>query len=394
MNTTITHECNICCYKYNINYICSQCSMEYCNSCMNLNNCKCVRCGGKATQIVNYICTSCKINECKSCLNLDTCCCTHNNEETQPNKDNNPSYIIIDDSQFEYINPTLPKKEQSDNVDNIMYESKSILNNVKKGELIRCPNLGNTCYINSVLQFFLHDKKMMSELLEVFPDCNTIVELINAIRLHYTNVNKLNIYEQCDSNLLLSCILDKINTLFPTKFNPMYGNLLHTCIKCKQCKYVVHQRQFENILYLIPSEESKTIENMLNDSFHNQDVEYKCSKCNTIDSRKTVKLESIPKKIFISIQQIGENVSFEIEQELNFFTFMYKLTSCIEHIGNTETSGHYINYSYSNIDSKWYIHDDDRITECTDLSTFLNQNKRMYRQVYILQYEMITINEQ
>ena len=76
-------------------------------------------------------------------------------------------------------------------------------------------NMGNSCYLNAVLQIFLHSPSLFGLLKqEFFPDDElTVVNLydnIGAIRMCYTQEMKINLWEQCDSRLLFCWILDRI----------------------------------------------------------------------------------------------------------------------------------------------------------------------------------------
>lgn len=255
---------------------------------------------------------------------------------------------------------------------------------------ISCPNLGNSCYINSVLQIFFHSKRLYSELREIIELENggNVVELISKIRNMYTTEKKLSLSEQCDSYLFLSYLLDKINELFPSKFNPCYSILLHSKIKCGGCKNIVHQRQCENILYLRPSPLMNDIDDMIDLEFKVKKLEYKCKKCDhTVSSKKTI-IENLPEYLFITLQEFGEeNIDFKIEKILIVEGLEYELSGMIEHIGVSNNGGHYVSYiKHSN--KIWYLYNDDRITECNDIKNIRNQNNREYSQVLLVWYKI------
>jgi uncharacterized UBP type Zn finger protein len=266
----------------------------------------------------------------------------------------------------------------------------SLDDKVENNIQISCPNLGNSCYINSVLQLFFHSKRLYSELREIIELENggNIVELISKVRNMYTSEKKLSIGEQCDSYLFFSFLLDKINELFPSKFNPCYSILLHSKIKCTGCKNIVHQRQCENILYLRPSPLINDIDDMINLEFKVKNLDYKCKKCDSFISSKKTIIENLPEYLFITLQEFGEeNIDFKIEKNLVIEGLEYELTGMIEHIGVSNNGGHYVSYiKHSN--KIWYLYNDDRITEFDDIKTIRKQDKRQYCQVLLVWYKI------
>ncbi len=268
--------------------------------------------------------------------------------------------------------------------------SLSLDDKVEDNIQIACPNLGNSCYINSVLQLFFHSKRLYNELREIIELENggNIVELISKVRNMYTTEKKLSVSEQCDSYLFLSYLLDKINELFPSKFNPCYSLLLHSKIKCGGCKNIIHQRQCENILYLRPSSSINDIDDMINLEFNVKNLEYKCKKCDhSISTKKTI-IENLPEYLFITLQEFGEeNIDFKIDKILVVEGLEYELSGMIEHIGVSNNGGHYVSYiKHSN--KMWYLYNDDRITECEDIKKIRKQNKREYCQVLLVWYKI------
>jgi ubiquitin C-terminal hydrolase len=295
------------------------------------------------------------------------------------------------------------KKEDiidEDVIDEDVIEKRIIKNNeldlfVRNGLQISCPNLGNTCYINSVLQIFFHCDRLYSELREIIDitDDNTFINFLNKIRNMYVTEQKINMYEQCDSYLLLSFLLDKINTLFPSKFNPYYSVLLHAKIKCKKCEHVVHQRQCENVLYLRPTEETNCIKDMKTNEFYSEELEYKCTKCQHNLSSKKVIIDNLPEYLFITLQHFGEsNINFNIEKRIWFNGIEYELAGMIEHLGCTPNSGHYVSYIQER--NKWFLYDDSRISECYNIDEICHQNCRQYKQVLVIWYRIYRISDE
>lgn len=336
-------ECNICCIASDNTITCDLCNTNYCKGCIFYNNNKCNKC-----------------NNCPNDIEYET---FNSNEDTSIEIDTN-----IDTNTNTLILSPLSSK-------------------VKEKLKIGCPNMGNSCYINSTLQVFLHCNIMYSELNEILSHDDTIVSLISNIRKFYTVSNNINEYEQCDSYLLLSFILDKINVLFPSKFNPQYTLLLHTRITCKNCKHVVNQRQCENILYLRPDISTTSITECIKQEFTNESLEYKCPKCNHKESSKKTTIDNVSEYIFISLQQFNSASNLTIDSSIWQGGLEYQCCGLIEHIGLTEHNGHYVSYILEN-DIDWFLYDDDKITECLNINDTFNQGNRTYKQVTIVWYKL------
>jgi hypothetical protein len=84
-------------------------------------------------------------------------------------------------------------------------------------EKIKLPNLGNSCYINSVMQIMLHCDYFWQAILSTFDR----VSLLRRLREQYCKFAQIHIYEQCDAVLFLNWLLDKMES-----HNVQW---LHTC---------------------------------------------------------------------------------------------------------------------------------------------------------------------
>ena len=398
-------KCEVCCYLFSSNntFPCDNCDIYYCDRCISTYDYNCIYCDSSVKEdsksesniISNVNLNNNNIDEDFDYYNLNS------NEEQiiQPN-----TTYLTDITEFRNLNTNVIVNNES--INESVNEVNSVLNQftlsekVLTGVNIPLPNLGNTCYINSVLQIFLHSKRLFNELYEILTIGNSnelnVVELISKIRIMYTEEKKYNIYEQHDSYLLLSYLLDKINNLFPSKFNPYYSILLHTKLKCKnkQCKHITHQRQFENILYLTPNGDTKTIEDCMDKDFITSKVEYTCPKCkHNIASKKTI-IDNMPEYIFMTLQHFGDNnTDFTIEKSTIQSGIEYELCGMIEHLGPSESSGHYVSYILDQSNKKWYIFDDDRVYRYTSIDEKCNQNNRLYSQILVIWYRIFRIDD-
>jgi ubiquitin C-terminal hydrolase len=388
------NSCDYCLTDTTSTIKCNNCNLQFCKNCLVESNFNCLKCNP-----IDFKENKNKNNE-KTKIEFDI------DDEEDNNSENDNSEIenvktkftieeLEDLLEYDVLKPNeeseIKLKSEVESELKIDVETKlSISEKIKEKIPIRCPNLGNTCYINSVLQQFFQCSRLYAELREVVEIKNEsdVVELIMKVREMYVKEKKINIFEQCDSYLFLSFLLDKINEVFPSKFNPYFCILLHSKLKCVSCKNIVHSRQCENILYLRPTEESKSIKEMMKIEHTEKNLNYKCNKCGHEISNKKTKIDNLPEYLFITLQQFGEeNISFEIESELDINGIDYELCGMIEHLGVSTSSGHYISYIL-NSDKEWILYDDSRYNKCNSIDKVILQNNRIYSQVLVVIYKI------
>jgi uncharacterized UBP type Zn finger protein len=285
-------------------------------------------------------------------------------------------------------------------------------------------NMGNSCYLNAVLQIFLHSSSLFEMLKqEFFPnDDLTVINLydhIGAIRMCYTQEMKINLWEQCDSRLLFCWILDRIkerqqnnNTGQSEARHPPFGGLEHFSAQveqqvqlfriCDSCQKKESTLQIEFCTPIYPSKESNVKESvpiyqLVNAQSARQTIERKCPHCSHGQSTLRRRTLRDPTNLFYSLESQHFRVSLDECLETPLKNTFY-LKGFIVHIGHTKDYGHYVVYicdedllgSNTTYD-EWTLYDDDLVVNHVDISSF---REGTYSQEYSIKMVWYTFIEE
>jgi ubiquitin C-terminal hydrolase len=248
-------------------------------------------------------------------------------------------------------------------------------------------NMGNSCYLNAVLQIFLHSPNLFGMLKqEFFPDDDlTLLNLydnLGFIRLCYTQDMKINLWEQCDSRLLFCWILDRIkerqqdNKTGLEHFSAQVEQQVQLFRICDSCQKKESTLQIEFCTPIYPSRESNLNESipiyqLVNAQSARQTVERKCPHCGHGQSTQRRRTLRDPDHLFYSIESQHLRVCLDecVETPLKN---TYHLNGFIVHIGHTKDYGHYVVYicNEDTTQEEWTLYDDDLVIKHVDISTF------------------------
>ena len=235
-------------------------------------------------------------------------------------------------------------------------------------KMLTLPNLGNSCYINSVMQIFLNSTTLFNTLKCTFD--NFSLEMIRDL---YCKTNNISTFEQCDALLFLSFILDKIEVRLKDKSidcSNLWRQKWCSRYKCKNCKKCVDVTQIENFWFIYPVDNST--ENLLemDQCILNNvrtTVTKNCENCSpkqSVDFSRTQQLSNAPTNLFINLQYFQAakiNIYTSLSLSIgNNYEADYDLKGVIVHSG-TETFGHY--KVYICIDDEWWLFNDTIVTK-------------------------------
>jgi len=224
-------------------------------------------------------------------------------------------------------------------------------------------NTINSCYINSIIQIFLHNKLLYKRLLdwlftnnEESPISKNIYDILTFLKLKFTKDRDYHKNFQCDSEEFLTWLLDKIDAdkLFYVKFE-------HKII-CNGCNYIkkydskdlsLQIKVDDDIANLYKNEVINIVRLLVKQNFQDQLIDYKCDKCNHNKAIKIDKPISATRNLIFNINAPKTKIRFY--DYLDLFhdeDYEFELYGMIIHKGETNSFGHYLFYYFYNIDDE------------------------------------------
>ena len=261
------------------------------------------------------------------------------------------------------------------------------------------PNIGNTCWLNSLLQLLLSSSNFLYFFkIKKYNEKSNIIKLFNNLpnsifALFSILKNKFNNYAQQDSHEGLLILLEEIHketkTLYKTK---EYSIIEKQILLYSKNTISPIQSIFQGICKWYDSDN-----NVRYEPFKTLFCEYDINLQKDFINLETLLFKSInakkiiyfPLVLLFSIDRIENrnDLKYILCKEINIHstkgTYKYKLKGVIMHFGSMN-SGHYTALrSYNNDINKWVICDDNNITVIDKLPYYIENVPR------IMLYEII-----
>jgi len=291
-------------------------------------------------------------------------------------------------------------------------------------------NLGSTCYLNSLLQCIIYDKKLLSAVNETETTENSFINefraLINLIHLGKSN-NELNLlnfikeftkdkpffeaFRQNDSHEFYIHLIDslcsnnnknnkKLSNVnspellwddFLSVNNEQLAKIFHgqtlTSIRCSNCDNTKEIYEIFNCIILdLPQDDEKSSICRLFINYLNKEIQddpanlYYCEHCksNTISEKKP-SIYRLPKKLILILKKYSSkgqhkiklNKKLKIREPYSGNILKYSLTGVVFHHG-TFNYGHY--NCITNVNDIWYFIDDSFIEHVENPHEIINKD--------------------
>jgi ubiquitin C-terminal hydrolase len=245
------------------------------------------------------------------------------------------------------------------------------------------PNLGNTCYINSMIQCLRYQKSFVTSIIDIEEETDILrnfIELLYAesdigdlrgfVRALSTNP-QFRLLRQCDAHELYLYLIDSLYEKHKDSENKFQG-VLQSTVTCMTCMNTsVTSNPFISLSLECSGNvlEVPTLLNMFQ-ALEELDDKITCDKCkDKKQSTKQLALKKLPEILVVHLKRFNSNLKnnaeLKIDENIQLCGKNYLLSATCNHIGGLH-GGHYT-AACKRENGTWIICNDIQVRSLADI---------------------------